>query len=134
DKYVARIVVDPSDKTTAYVTLDGYTGGTGASQSHVWKVTHLDTTPVLTAINGGLPDVPVNALVVDPHASTHLFVGTDVGVYESTNGDSWMPYGTGLLSIPVFDMVIPPAASTILRIATHGRGLWEVAIPTPTLI
>ena len=133
DKYVARIVVDPADKTTAFITLAGYTGGTSPSLSHVWKITHLDTTPVLTPINGGLPDVPVNGFVVDPVSSAHLFAGTDVGVYESTNGgDTWSPYGVGLPALPVFDMAIPPG-SNVLRIATHGRGLWQIAVPSPTL-
>src|SRR6266404_1748868 len=66
DFYVARAVFDPTNKNTAYVSLGNYSGGTTASQSHVWKVTNLSTTPVLTGINGSggniLPDVPVNGI------------------------------------------------------------------------
>src|SRR5262249_28534919 len=88
DFYVARPVFDPFDKTTAYITLGNFAGGTSSSQSHVWKVTHLDTTPVLTPINGSggniLPDVPVNAFVaVD---GTRLLAGTDIGVYATVDG------------------------------------------------
>jgi len=47
--YVARALFDPTDKNTVYIALGGYTGGTAASQAHVWKITNLSTTPVLMA-------------------------------------------------------------------------------------
>ena len=52
DFYVARLVFDPTNKNIAYLSLGNYAGGTAASQSHVWKVTSLNGTPVLTSING----------------------------------------------------------------------------------
>jgi photosystem II stability/assembly factor-like uncharacterized protein len=129
DKYVARAAFDPGNKNTAYITLDGYMGGTGPTQSHVWKVTNLGTTPAITAINSGLPDVPVNAFVVDPTSSNNLFAGTDIGVYNSTDGGtSWNVYGTGLPVVAVFDMAIQKITHT-LRVATHGRGMWENSGP-----
>jgi hypothetical protein len=132
NEYVSRIVFSPTDANTAYITLDGYTGGTTASFSHVWKITNLSGTPVRTAINGGLPDVPVNSLVIDPGNTNRLFIGTDVGVYESSNGGTnWAPYGTGLPTIAVFDLAIPPG-SRLLRIATHGRGLWQASLDDVT--
>lgn len=144
DKYVARAVIDPANQFTAYVTLNGFTGGTTSALSHVWKITNLNTTPVLTAINGTgantLPDIPVNALAVDTNDPTHvgisvLYTGTDIGVYASTDGGTnWVPFGTGLPRVAVFDMAIQPT-SRILRIATHGRGLWEISLPgSPTAV
>ncbi|HTO94417.1 MAG TPA: T9SS type A sorting domain-containing protein, partial [Bacteroidota bacterium] len=125
DKYVARAAFDPSDKNTAYIAIGGYMGGTSAAQSHVWKVTNLGTTPVIAAVNSGLPDVPVNAFVVDPASSSNLFAGTDIGVFNSTDGGAtWNVYGTGLPVVAVFDMAIQKATRT-LRVATHGRGMWE---------
>ena len=135
DKYVARTVIDPTDQTRAYIALGGYMGGATPPLSHVWRVTDLNTTPILSAINTGLPDVPVNALVVDPGNSTNLYAGTDIGVYRSTDsGGSWAPFGSGLPVVAVFDMAIaqPGTAGEILRIATHGRGMWEISLG-PTL-
>jgi hypothetical protein len=130
-KYIARAVIDPKTSTTAYVTLDGY--GTGAAPvAHVWKTTNLSESAGVTtwtAASGtgptALPDVPVNALVVDPGNSNNVYVGTDIGVYNSTDGGAtWNPYGT-LPRVAVFDMKI--TANHTLRIATHGRGMWETA-------
>jgi hypothetical protein len=128
DKYVTRVVIDPGDKTTAYIALAGYMGGTTSALSHVWKVTNLDTSPVLTAINNGLPDVPVNAFVVDPTNSSNLFAGTDIGVYASTDGGAtWQVLGAGLPRVAVFDMAFQ-RSSRMLRIATHGRGMWQLSL------
>lgn len=128
-KYVARVKFDPRDKNTAYIALGGFFGSTSGSNSHVWRVRNLSTTPVLTALNSGLPDVPVNAFAVDPADSNKLYAGTDIGVYATNDGGaSWNPYGSDAPVVAVFGMEIQPV-SRQLRIATHGRGMWEVAIP-----
>ena len=135
DFYVARIVFDPANKNTAYLSLGNYAGGTASSQSHVWRVSNLSTTPVLTPMNGNgintLPDVPVNGFAIDPLNSNNLYAGTDIGVYNSTDGGvNWSPYGTGLPRVAVFDIAIQ-GSNRWLRIATHGRGMWETPLISP---
>jgi photosystem II stability/assembly factor-like uncharacterized protein len=132
NSYVARVDIDPTNSDVAYVTIGGFQGGIAASQSHVWKTTNINgTSTSWTGINTGLPDVPVNAMVIDPNDHTHLFVGTDIGVYASTDsGAHWAPFGTGLPIVAIFDMAIaqPGTGSEVLRVATHGRGMYEAAI------
>ncbi|HKF22129.1 MAG TPA: Ig-like domain repeat protein [Candidatus Angelobacter sp.] len=123
-KYIGRAVIDPNTKFTAYVTLDGY-----GTPSHVWKTANLNAaTPTWAPASTGLPDVPVNALAVDPADSSNVYVGTDIGVYNSTDGGTtWNPYGSGLPRVAVFDLKITSiAAGHKVRIATHGRGMWEI--------
>ena len=96
-----------------------------------------------TAASTGLPDVPVNAIVIDPVTSSppcgssDLYVGTDAGVYYSPDGGmSWSAYGSGFPHVAVFGLEIQNP-SRIIRAATHGRGLYEAATvstvaPTPT--
>ena len=127
-KYVARTVIDPNSVTTAYVTLAGF--GTPASPlDHVWKTTGLsEAGTTWTAASSGLPDTPVNAFVIDPTNSNNLYAGTDIGVYRSTDGGgSWTPFGTGLPRVAVFDMAIQ-SPNRVLRVATHGRGIWEIKL------
>jgi hypothetical protein len=134
DKYIARIRFAPNDVNTAYIVLNGFTG----AQNHVYRVTNLSTTPVKTNISGtgatGIPDVPVNAFAVDPLNPLHLYAGTDIGVYVSLDGGAtWSPFGTGLPRVAVFDMAIQ-SPHRILRIATHGRGMYEIGlVPGSTL-
>jgi hypothetical protein len=126
-RYVARAVVDPNNQNTAYVTLAAYFGG---ATSHIYKTTNLaSATPTWTGIDGGqIPDVPVNAFVVDPANSNALYAGTDIGVYRSVDGGAtWSPFSSGLPRVAVFDMAVQGVSRT-LRIATHGRGMWELSI------
>jgi hypothetical protein len=137
--YISRAVIDPNNVNTAYVTLDSYGLATG---EHVWKTTNLNAAAPTWAPAGGsgmnvIPDVPVNAFVIDPRNSQNLFAGTDIGVFRSTDGGAtWTPFNAGLPSLAVFDMafqgqgqVYPSPTGKVLRIATHGRGIYEIATP-----
>ncbi len=121
---IARAVIDPNSATTAYVTLSAF------GVTNVWKTTNLnDVNPIWTAAAGGLPQVPVSAFVIDPQDSNSLYAGTDIGVYQSLDGgENWLPFGTGLPRVAVFDAEISNVHRK-LRIATHGRGLFEITIP-----
>jgi hypothetical protein len=132
---VGRAVIDPNSHAggpyTAYVTFGGYNVAAG---QHVWKTTDLAGviagTASWVASGSGIPDVPVNAFVVDPSNSNLLYAGTDIGVYRSIDGGaSWLPYNTGMPRIAVFDLAVQNN-HRILRAATHGRGIWEIALPS----
>jgi hypothetical protein len=133
--FVSRIVVDPTDPNTAYVALDGFMGGATNGLnglSHVWKTTSLGTTATWTEAGTGIPDIPVNALVMDPKNPQILYAGTDVGVYRTIDGGtSWAPFGAGLPAVAVFDLAVaqPGTATEVLRAATHGKGVWELPLP-----
>jgi photosystem II stability/assembly factor-like uncharacterized protein len=130
NNYISRAVIDPRNVNTAYVTLSVF----GAPA--VWKTTNLgSSTPTWVNQTGTganvLPQVPINAFVVDPLHSNDLYAGTDIGVYVSSDGGlNWSPMGTGLPRVAVFDMAV--TAGGLLRIATHGRGMWEIPLLQPT--
>ena len=133
--YVARAVIDPNNVNTAYITLDDY--GLPAGR-HIWKTTNLNGTPPTWSASGtGIPDVPVNSIVIDPTDSTSLYAATDIGVYHSgDSGATWSPFGTGLPRVACFDIGIQNT-NRVLRVATHGRGIWEISlgsIPTTTTL
>jgi len=58
-----------------------------------------------------------------------LYVGTDLGVYRSTNGGArWRVAATGLPNAPVTDLEYR-AASNSLYAATFGRGMYMLQLP-----
>jgi len=79
------------------------------------------------AAAGGLPDVGVNVIKVDPGDPSTLYVGTEVGLYRSTDaGGIWSRFGAGTLPlVDVRDVCIAPASQR-LTAATYGRGFWQI--------
>jgi hypothetical protein len=130
-RFVARAVIDPHDVNTAYVTLSGF--GLPAGQ-HVWKTVNLGGAATWTASGNGIPDIPVNAFVVDPNDSNTLYAGTDTDVYKSTNGGTnWAALAaSGLPRVAIFDMAFQNVFR-VLRVATHGRGIYELDIQPPVI-
>ena len=131
DRYPMDIAVDPTDDATAYIVFSGFGSG------HVFKTT--DYGANWSDISSNLPDLPTNAVVVDPLYPDHIYIGNDFGVYVSTNGgESWESFQSGLHSATmIFDLVISPL-NRKLRAATHGSGayqrdLLEVSVSTDEL-
>ncbi len=122
---IARAIIDPTDINKAYVTISAF------NLVNVWRTSNLNATPpTWTSVIGtggtALPLIPINAFLVDPANAKILYAGTDIGMYVSTDeGVSWNPYGTGLPRVAVFG--IAKAPNGVIRIATHGRGMWENA-------
>jgi hypothetical protein len=86
-------------------------------------------TSTWTAKQTGLPDLPITRLYFDPRdpARNTIFAATHVGIYRTTDGgDNWQPYGNGLPTVRVNDIYMPPDGS-FTRIATYGRGIWELS-------
>jgi hypothetical protein len=73
-----------------------------------------------------LPNVPVFSVRWDPTNENVVWVGTELGVYRSTDaGLTWARYGTGLPLARVYDLSIS-RNGCLVRAAAYGRGLWEV--------
>ncbi|MCB0521298.1 MAG: hypothetical protein KDD27_20325 [Saprospiraceae bacterium] len=143
---VNDIAVDPTDANTLFITLEA----TGA-HPHVWRCDSSVAPLVWTARSGpapggadSLPNVHHSAIVIDTEnfvaanpAQQHLYVGTDIGIWRSTNGGgTWQRYADGLPDVAVLDLKILPSRPNpnppnniirpaILFASTHGRGVWQ---------
>jgi photosystem II stability/assembly factor-like uncharacterized protein len=121
--------IEPSlfDENTVYVCYSGYGSG------HVFKSTDLGES--WTDIGQSLPDIPCNAIALHPEEENTICVATDIGVFITYDGgNTWMPLGRGLPRSPVNDMKFHTNRSVlpqlVLRVATHGRSMWEIDIPS----
>jgi hypothetical protein len=75
-----------------------------------------------------LPNVPMQVVRYDPGDLTNqtIYAGTDLGMYRTTDGgQTWRRYGNGLPLARVDDIFIGKTGA-LMRIATYGRGLWEI--------
>ena len=131
---ISAVAIDPSDASgsTAYLTVMGFTGGSG----HVWQTVNAGSTWIdfTGTAADALPDSPVNAVLVDPGAHI-IYVGTDVGVFQSSSFiAAWTEVGP--VPGPLAAGFLPNVAVTslaffnsggqkLLRASTYGRGIWQ---------
>ena len=80
-----------------------------------------------TNISGNLPAAPVNDVIVIP--GDKLVVGTDVGVFLTTDGGAtWLNVGEGLPAVPILDIRYHEGTNSITA-ATFGHGIQRVVLP-----
>jgi len=122
NKHVWSLVASKYDSGTVYITLIGRHDDDFAP--YVFKSTDFGKT--WKDISGNLPGGPTNVIREDPFKKDVLYVGTDCGVYVTTNGgQSWDYLGSGLPNVPVWDIQIQ-ARDRMMVIATYGRGIWVI--------
>jgi hypothetical protein len=125
---------DPSDTTGNTLWAGSRSVLTALTASpvgcHLFKSTNARAGAGSTWINrctSGLPNVPVNVVKVDPGNTNTVYVGTEIGLFRSQNGgDSWSLYGAGLPLVSVTDLAISASEGSV-RVATFGRGFWEIS-------
>ena len=124
DRWVSRVEASSHALKRAYVTLNGYRDDD--IRAYVYRTDDLGKS--FRDISKGLPEEAVNVIREDPMNEDILYVGTDRGVYVSTDrGDSWSALQGGLPNVPVHDLVIHPRERELVA-GTHGRSIWIVDI------
>ncbi len=81
-RQVTQIVPDLTLATTAYATAAGFSGYTD-SLGHVFVTTNKGAT--WNDLSGNLPNTPVEDLAIDPDVPNTLYIGTDIGVFWTSN-------------------------------------------------
>jgi hypothetical protein len=141
---IPSLVVDPADATgqTVYAAVQGF-GANHVLMSTNGGVTWSGIAP--PSVANGLPDAPVNTIAIDPDDHTVVYVGSDVGVFVTTDGGaSWKEVGptepggsnSGFLPNSVvthIEFSRVGQAKTLIA-STYGRGVWSTTIPLPGLI
>jgi len=126
DRIISDIAFHPFDSDIVFAVLSGF--GT----AHVYKTT--DGGESWMPATNGIPDVPASSIFIDPQNPDNVYLGNDLGVFVSTDGgQNWASY-----TDPAWDavMVMHVGASLSedkLRIATHGKGVFEADLLSPTV-
>jgi hypothetical protein len=127
DRYVTRILIDPGNAQVVYVSFGGFSG------DNLW-VTLNGGANWYDATGGGptgLPAAPIRGIARHPQNANWLYVGTEVGIFESLDaGLSWSTSNRGPANVSVDEVVFMQNSNTLLA-ATHGRGLFTAPIYVP---
>ncbi len=130
NRYIGRIVIDHGNPQIVGIGLGGFHG------DNLRKTTNGG--PTWTDLTGagvtGLPSAPVNGVAQHPQLASHLYVATEVGIFASADGGAtWSTGNDGPADASVDEVVFMHDSTTLLA-ATHGRGLWTIAVREPTVM
>jgi photosystem II stability/assembly factor-like uncharacterized protein len=75
---------------------------------------------------GALPDIPVNALVIDQYSGDTVYIATDIGVFiTSDGGSSWQPFFPDSLPRVMITGLVLQKSTNTLYVSTMGRGAYR---------
>jgi photosystem II stability/assembly factor-like uncharacterized protein len=122
DRWITNVACDPVDENTIYATISGFRWD--EPLPHVYRSTNLGQT--WESISGDLPEMPVNAIVIDPDYTQNIYVGTDAGVYFTNNaGNNWYSLNEGIYNVPVVAMKIHNPTRKLI-IGTYGVSMYRL--------
>jgi photosystem II stability/assembly factor-like uncharacterized protein len=122
-RYISCIAVDPSNSLRFWVTISQIGAGAGL----VYRSDDAGNSWVNRT--AGLPNIPMNAVVVDPGNFKRVWVAADVGVYQTLDlGTSWTPFSNGLPNAMAVDLLFHKQDRTLIC-ATRNRGAWVMPVP-----
>jgi hypothetical protein len=119
-RWVGSIRIDPNNPNRVIVAFMGY------ESNNLWMTT--DGGINWTDISGDLPSAPISAVTTHPINSNWIYVGTDVGLFTSSDGgQNWSTQNVGPGIVPVEELRW--VTGTKLLAVTHGRGVYTADIP-----
>ncbi len=120
DRFVMDFAISPTNDDSVFVVLGGFEDMDG---SHIFVSGNSGTSWTDIGTSSVLPDVPFNAILIDPLRPQIIYAGCDFGVYVSTDrGVTWLDYNNGLTGTNLV-MDLQVSSDNRLVAATHGRGV-----------
>ena len=123
---ISGLATHPTEKNTAFALFSF------AGKPKVLRTTDLGQT--WTDISGfadgapssrGFPDVAVFSLVVHKNNPQVIWVGTELGLVESSDGGQSWSLREDFPAVLIWDM---KERENVIVLATHGRGIWTAAL------
>ena len=103
-RWIWDISTIPGNPNTVVVVMAGFWHSSRLAR-HDGHGPNLTWANISGAFPNAVPDVPVNSLCIDPLNATHYYIGTDIGVFRTTNaGATWQLFNDGLPNTAVYDL------------------------------
>jgi photosystem II stability/assembly factor-like uncharacterized protein len=117
--YLSCLDPSPNDPATVYLAATRYKLGDPEPYLYVTR----DEGQTWERLDGGLPRHEfIRVIRADPERTGLLYVGTETGVWVSTdNGASWARFHANLPVVPIYDLLV---RGDDLIAGTHGRSIW----------
>lgn len=130
---VTSIAVDPNDPDRVVVTFGNY----GNNDYVFFSSNATDSLPTFTTRQGNLPEMPVYASVIDMQAGSKVILGTEFGIFSTTNINAanpvWVAETDGFPNVPVMMLRQQTQQwagvlnSGYIYAGTHGRGAFRTS-------
>ncbi len=131
---IMDVATDPQTPLVGYAAVGGFSANTPATPGHVFQITCTAQCATFAWVDksGNLPDIPANAVIVNPHLPKQVFVGMDWGLYYTdditSSTPAWQRF-EGLPHVMVWSLTIDRGFTTLAAF-TRSRGAWAWPLPT----
>jgi photosystem II stability/assembly factor-like uncharacterized protein len=137
DRCVWDIAFDHKNNNTIIVVMASFWKDFQEG-SHVWRGKILKSGKIIwddinpRNDNNEIINIQVKCVVIDKDSSA-IYIGTEIGVFRTIdNGKKWELFNQGLPNCPVHDIKIQDKPKKLIRLVTHGRGMWERLLDSPS--
>lgn len=125
NRFVTRIVPDPTDANVAFISYSGFNALTPSTPGHIFRMVYNEASNSITVTSSDfdLGDLPVNTLAYD-HVRGNLYAATDFGPLVLKQGSGkWVLAGRGFPEVVMVDLEISTEHGVLVA-ATHGMGIF----------
>jgi len=129
-RYISSIAINPNDSRQVMVTLGNY-----ENHDYVYMTENgNDSLPTFTSVQGNLPQIPVFSGLIEMHDNNRAIIGTEYGVFSTSNltggAPEWNIELMNMGDVPVTEIKQQTLDNYLIRnagtiyAATYGRGLF----------
>ncbi|MDD3528080.1 MAG: hypothetical protein PHX39_14140, partial [Bacteroidales bacterium] len=137
-RYIGSVAFNPddADKIILSYTTQAILSPT---DSMIFKIDYTNLKPIVEDITYNLPTTSIskNCIAVDKRSNGGIYLATEYGIFYTDDllmenpENAWQLIGTGLPHVRPAGIEINYISHTI-RVATFGRGVWELNLPCIT--
>jgi len=131
---ILDVVTGAESQLVGYAAVGGFNQNTPATPGHVLRVEcNADCSSFnWTDKSGNLPNIPINAIMVNPNNPAQVFAGSDWGLYFTDDiqqlAPEWSRFTAGLPAAMIWDIAVD-RGFTALAVFTRSRGAYAVRLP-----